>query len=112
MSSQELTKNFLNEVGETLLDREELYGDPTKNFEDIAKIWSIVLGKEVTPGQVAMCMIGTKLARESHSRNYDNLVDIVGYTAIALRVNVHRGFNPPIVPPVEDPAHARRDRGY
>ena len=60
-------------------DRQKAYGHPSKNFEDIARLWSVVLGIEVTPAQVGMCMVQVKLAREVFVPKRDNLVDAVGY---------------------------------
>jgi len=60
-------------------DRQKAYGHPSKNFEDIARLWSVILGIEVTPGQVGLCMVQVKLAREVFVPKRDNLVDAVGY---------------------------------
>lgn len=60
-------------------DRRKSYGSPRKNFTNIAKIWSVVLGTEVKPEQVALCMVGTKLARQSFKSGRDNKVDLIGY---------------------------------
>jgi hypothetical protein len=59
--------------------RQKSYGHPRANFERTAKIWSAVLGIDVTAAQVGLCMIGVKLARECHSPKRDNRVDIAGY---------------------------------
>ena len=66
------------------------YGHPTKNFKDIARIWSIILGFNVTPYDIGLCMIGLKLARASHMRKRDNLVDIAGY-AYTLEMIENKG---------------------
>lgn len=66
-------------VGLVSGDRQKAYGHPSKNFEDIARLWSVILGVEVTPAQVGMCMIQVKLAREIFVPKRDNLVDAVGY---------------------------------
>jgi hypothetical protein len=66
-------------VGLVTGDRQKAYGHPSKNFEDIARLWSVVLGIEVTPAQVGLCMIQVKLAREVFVPKRDNLVDAVGY---------------------------------
>jgi hypothetical protein len=60
-------------------DRQKAYGHPAKNFDDIARLWSVMLGVEVTPAQVGLCMIQVKLAREVFVPKRDNLVDAVGY---------------------------------
>lgn len=60
-------------------DRERLYGHPSQNFIDTAKMWEVILRRPVTPAQVAMCMIALKLAREKNKHTRDNLVDIAGY---------------------------------
>lgn len=60
-------------------DRQKAYGHPSKNFEDIARLWSVILGIEVTPAQVGLCMVQVKLAREVFVPKRDNLVDAIGY---------------------------------
>lgn len=66
-------------VGLVSGDRQKAYGHPAKNFEDIARLWSVMLGVEVTAAQVGLCMIQVKLAREVFVPKRDNLVDAVGY---------------------------------
>ena len=36
--------------------RGENYGDVRENHQRIAALWSVVLGQDVTPEQVVMCM--------------------------------------------------------
>jgi hypothetical protein len=55
------------------------YGGPLESFTKIAQLWSPVLGVEVTPDQVALCMIGLKIARAMNGMQRDSLVDIAGY---------------------------------
>lgn len=62
-------------------DRQADYGDVTTNFDNIAKLWSIILGTEVTKEQVGLCMIQTKIARQMFKAKRDNLTDIAGYAA-------------------------------
>ena len=59
--------------------RQQTYGHPSKNFQDTARLWSVVLGIEVTATQVALCMVQVKIAREIFSPKRDNLVDSIGY---------------------------------
>ena len=73
----------------TSQEREVAYGHALINHERIAKIWSVVLGVEVTPAQVALCMIGTKLARLANPGNElhrDSVVDIAGYARAYQRI--------------------------
>jgi len=60
-------------------DRQAAYGHPYDNFMDTARLWSVVLGTNVTPEQVALCMVQVKIAREINVPKRDNLVDAVGY---------------------------------
>ena len=57
------------------------------NHERIAKIWGIILEREITPEEVVACMVGLKLARlaEDISKD-DSWVDIIGYAALVGRL--------------------------
>jgi len=65
-------------------DRAKVYGPAKKNHEDIAKIWSVILGIEVTDWQVVLCMAGVKIARASNPDTYnrDNFVDGAAYLSM------------------------------
>jgi hypothetical protein len=68
--------------------RGEDYGHPYHDFSRTAKIWSAILGVDVTPEQVALCMIGVKISRECNKPKRDNRVDIAGYAeALDMVVN-------------------------
>lgn len=60
--------------------RQRDYAHPKVNFQRIANLWSIILNVDITPEQVALCMITMKVAREMNRHTRDNLVDIIGYT--------------------------------
>lgn len=62
--------------------RADEYGDAKQNFDDIAKMWSVLLGVDVTAQQVALCMIAVKSARLMKSDSPDSWVDICGYGAL------------------------------
>jgi hypothetical protein len=76
-------------VAETVLDeaaqltnrtRKDVYAHPSVNFDRIARMWSVILGCEVTPEQHALCMIAVKLSRLIETPGHrDSLVDIAGY---------------------------------
>ena len=68
-------------------DRRADYGGVVTSFTDAATMWSIVLGKRVTPEQVCLCMVALKLCREKASHKRDNLADICGYAALADFLN-------------------------
>jgi hypothetical protein len=63
-------------------DRAKDYGDAHKNFQDIAKLWSVVLGTEVTEQQFVLCMIMVKAARLMKTDHEDSWIDICGYAAL------------------------------
>jgi hypothetical protein len=63
--------------------RRAAYGTPTEVFAGYAKIWSGLLGRklteDLTASDVALCMTGLKLARESQNPADDNVTDAHGY---------------------------------
>ena len=65
-------------------DRNKNYGDPLVNHQRIAAIWSVLLGQDITPSQVALCLVGVKLARLVQTPDHlDSFVDGAAYFAIA-----------------------------
>lgn len=60
-------------------DRGADYGHPLDDFAKTALIWSAVLGVDVQPEQVALCMVGVKISREVNKPKRDNRVDGCGY---------------------------------
>jgi hypothetical protein len=74
-----------NEAQELLDSRLAVYGERVSNMENVAKIFSGILGTEVRPDQVPLLMIGYKTFRASQTPDYeDNVKDIEGY-AIMFR---------------------------
>ena len=91
---KELRVKLADFNSETVLDeakravfgqRQEAYGHPADNFALTAKLWSPILGTEVSPEKVGLCMIALKLARCCHAVSRDGLVDIAGYAAAVAR---------------------------
>ena len=83
-----MTENILQEAQRiTHSDRNKDYDDPIRNYEHIAKIASAILKKEVTPQDVVMIMIATKLSREQFKHKRDNVVDLCGYAFILGYMN-------------------------
>ncbi|QHB37792.1 hypothetical protein I5G63_gp051 [Mycobacterium phage Imvubu] len=64
-------------------DRQASYGDATESFARLGRLWSEVLGMEVTPEQVALCLVQLKVSRLVVSPTHeDSWVDIAGYAAL------------------------------
>lgn len=69
-------------------DREQTYGDPSKNLKRIAALWDTYLDREITADDVANMMILLKIARLMNSPGHrDSLIDICGYTALVERIH-------------------------
>jgi hypothetical protein len=62
--------------------RAKEYGDAQKNLQDIADLWTVILEKDVTLEQVALCMIMVKAARLMKTNHLDSWIDICGYAAL------------------------------
>ena len=59
------------------------YGAAHENHERIAKMWSVLLEREVTVAQVYQCMIAVKLSRLIETPGHeDSWLDICGYSAL------------------------------
>jgi len=77
-------KKILNDAEAHITgDRDTDYGGAFTNFNDIARIWGIILSKQITREDVALCMIAVKLARLKTSPDHiDSWIDLAGYAAI------------------------------
>jgi hypothetical protein len=71
-------------------DRNHEYGHPLDNLDRAARIWSVILDCEVSAEQVALCMVGMKIARQVHKPKPDTVVDIIGYALTLHMVEVER----------------------
>lgn len=80
-------------------DRTSAYGTPEDNFKNIADMWNAqgvsINGKAVTPADVALMMVGMKLARLKHNQAHeDSWIDVAGYAACGMRAaNVQARLN-------------------
>lgn len=81
---KDLRVALLDEAAELISgQREEDYGHPRENFTRIAALWSQVFDLEVTPEQVALCMILLKVSRLIKSPDaWDSWVDAAGYAGL------------------------------
>jgi hypothetical protein len=71
-------------------DRDKQYGGPEENFERISKIWSVILNVPITREDVAMMMVGLKVARYANKSGFqpDTWVDIAGYAGCGYEVGL------------------------
>ena len=81
-------KRFLKEVEQTLEgDRQVDYGDASKNFARIARMWEVIFGHQVTLEQVHLAMLAVKMSRLVNSPEHpDSWSDIAGYAALAAEL--------------------------
>jgi hypothetical protein len=82
-------------------DRNASYGEPEDNFSNIAEIWNAqgvsVNGRPVDSTDVALMMVGMKLARLKHNPTHrDSWVDTAGYVACGW--DTAKGLNTPKPP--------------
>ena len=64
-------------------EREQDYGTPEDSFALIGRLWSVYMGVEFTPKDVAMLMALLKVARIKKGDTPDSFVDLAGYAACA-----------------------------
>lgn len=92
-------------VGESLVDedlalwdkateimhvRAEKYGHPRENFQNIAQMWSVIFGIDVTESQVAWAMVAMKMCRDLNEQQMDNALDAMNYAGISWMVKKER----------------------
>lgn len=67
---------------DTMDERQKKYASPEVNFARIASLASILLNRNVSPYEIAMIHLCTKLGRHIETPTYDdNIVDGVNYLA-------------------------------
>jgi len=80
-------KPMLQQAQETISGpREQEYGNKLQNFSQISMIWQGILAPKmlpdsvITPEDVALLMIGVKMARLAKSPDhFDSILDVAGY---------------------------------
>lgn len=74
---------MLLEAADVVTQRGITYGSARKNMQRTADLWAPILGAQVTPVQVALCLIALKMARLVESPTHaDSALDIAGYAAV------------------------------
>lgn len=75
----------LDDAAECVLrDRNVTHGEPEDSFPAIAKGWSVLVGKEITPSQACLMLAWLKIVRANgNPDHWDNYPDLLGYGACA-----------------------------
>jgi len=59
------------------------YGDSHTNHLRVARLWSVILGQDVTVDQVYLCLVQLKVSRLIETPDHeDSWIDICGYAAL------------------------------
>jgi hypothetical protein len=86
MAATRVVKQKPTVVGEALAlvagDHQDAYGDAEESFGRIAALWAPVLDIDVTPQQVALCLMQLRVAQYVHGEQRGSLVEIVEYAAL------------------------------
>jgi len=85
------SKTVLEEAAELINgQRQKDYGSALDSFTRIGKIWSAILDIHVGAEQVALCLIGLKVARATQGWKRDSIVDIAGYAGCMEMIQAER----------------------
>jgi hypothetical protein len=60
-------------------EKERMYGPFEEGMERAAMIASGCTGKNITAGDMYLCLVALKLSRQSYNHKEDNLLDAVAY---------------------------------
>lgn len=86
--------NYLKEADEIIFgDREQTYGSPAKNINNIAQQWRLFMlqkyGVDVPLSAEDVCwmMVDLKKTRQMNVSKDDNMVDAAGYIGLIGRIS-------------------------
>jgi len=96
-----MAKSNLNKrLADLEKSRELIYGAFDSNMKKIAKVWSVILDKELTTGipintgipahKIALCYAAAKIVRASNSYKLDSYDDCLSYVIEAEQL--HKSF--------------------
>tara|TARA_R100000995_G_scaffold69759_1_gene38332 strand:- start:1444 stop:1779 length:336 start_codon:yes stop_codon:yes gene_type:complete len=75
--------DILQKAKDAIDDRGPNYGHPREHFLRISKLWSTILGVDISVEEVGMMMMGVKMARiMENPKHLDNWIDIAGYAGV------------------------------
>jgi hypothetical protein len=79
--------------------QQEESGPPQDLFPVLAARWSPVLGTEVTPAQVVLCLLDLKMVRLAHNlRHIDSIKDRAGYAGCLADLILAPEMTPDMTP--------------
>ena len=55
------------------------YGPFSKKMQNIADIWTVLVGKKIRPHQVALMYAAAKIVRANNEYKYDIYIDAINY---------------------------------
>lgn len=85
-------ETLLQHAIQALKERRAEYGGSERLFSLIARRWTLVLGYEITPQDVVMCMVEVKMARLTvDPAHFDSIIDVAGYSAVLAELIPERG---------------------
>ena len=77
--------------------RRSAYGEARQHLHEVAQRWSLVMGHEISPAQVVMCLLELKLCRlKQNPQHLDSITDVAGYAAVMAE----------LLPPTEEESNA------
>jgi len=78
-------------------DRNATYGEPEDNFKRISAVWEVITGIKFSAEDVAMMLIGLKVARYGNRGGFqpDTWRDIAGYAGCGYEIGLNNTGVPP-----------------
>lgn len=80
---KKISEKTITDFVKTIEDRSKQYGPPEEFFEELAPIWSKMLGKDLSTYEVANLFVAFKSLRFAKNPNkYDTIKDLINYSLI------------------------------
>jgi len=68
-------------------DRAQMYGDAAVAHDRIARVWSVLIDKEINAHQVCLLLAAMKMVRAAVNPEYtDSWIDMAGYAALGAEI--------------------------
>ena len=87
-SSKQMQIKKLSKELQALRDKKtEEYGPFNKKMQNIADIWTVLVGKKIRPHQVALMYAAAKIVRANNEYKYDSYIDAINYLVQADEIH-------------------------